>query len=419
MDAVTKILLYGLIILNAVILIKILIGKQSPFNPISIFSLAVISQMFPQLYALLTIDYEIDIKILLFMMLACQLAFLLGYKVPPQWMGKEKFTFDFRPGGIKLFIIILACLSIIPMFYYDAMKTVYGGINVVLGFFRMFGTISLVLCCIYLENKQIKSKWFLIAFAVISFLPLFYYAYFVKGSRQMMFFLGFVLFYFLSNRFKKQYVLSILFVILFGVSSFLSASLTEIRRVNNYHEENAKDLDEIEYVENFEESFEKDEIYGWDLGNAAFMIDYITLHSKYDYGASLWNGFIFNYYPQRYFGEQEKNNWYIGVDEELEYYEDFVKGGITTTTGYYSAYRSFSVFGFILFFLLGLVMRILKNKSQRSVFFNMVFLLSITYIPTMITHHIQYMLGLWEFVFLIMLPVFVLFLKFKIINNNG
>lgn len=416
MDFVTRFFLFSLIILNVVIVIRILIGKQSAFSPISIFALTVVSQMFPQLYTLFTLEHNTDTSVLLYMMVACQLAFIAGYKIPQRLLGPEYYIIDFGRGGRLFFIIILACLSIIPMFYYASMESVYGGINVVLGYYRIFGSIALILCLIYLENKQIRKKWLLIMVAVIALLPLFYYAYFVKGSRQVMFMLGFILLYFLSNRLNKQYILSLLFVALFCVGSYLGASLTEIRRVNNYHEENAKELNDIDYAENFEESFEKEEIYGWDLGNAAFMIDYITTHDKYDYGASLWNGFIFNFYPQRVFGEEAKNRLYIGIDKDVAYYEDFVRRGITTLTGYYSVYKPFSVLGFLLFFLIGLFFRFLHFKSKHSVFLYMMFVLSVTYIPNMITHSTQYLLGFWEFNAIIMLPIYLFFLKYKKVN---
>lgn len=420
MDFLTHILLYFLITINIYIIFKIFIGKLSVFNPISIFVLAVISQMFPQLYTLLSMENQMDLKLLLFMMCTSQLAFIIGYNIPQRRKRNELLIIDFSLNRIKGFIILFSLLGLIPLRYYGSMDSVYGGINVVLGFWRSFGIMAFSLCFICLGDKKFQGKMFLLVFIFVSFFPLLYYGYFVKGSRQVLFSLVFIVLYFLSIYCtKRRYIISIVFIIVFLLGSFLGASLTEIRRTNNYHEEKAKDLDEIDYVENFESSFEKEEIYGWDLGNAAYMIDYISSTNKYDYGASIWNGFIYNFFPQRYFGEQLKESLYIEGDKDVEYYEDYVKGGITTTTGYYSVYKSFSLFGFFVFFVFGLFFRFLKQKSKESFFFHMVFILSITYIPTMITHSIQYMLGFWELIFIVLAPVFSIFFAYKKIYRNG
>lgn len=416
MDFFTQLLLYTLVAINIFVIIKIFIGRLSVFSPISIFSLTVISQMFPQLYILLKMEQQIDLKILFFMMCTSQLAFFLGYKIPQRNQSKRIIvqTIDFGRYKVKFFIFLFSLFGLIPLIYYGSMESVYGGINVILGFFRTLGALALTLCLINLENKNIKSKKFLLLFIFISFCPLLYYGYFVKGSRQVLFLLFFVVLYFLSKYYIKwRYIFSLLFIVLMMVGAFFAASMTEIRRINNYHEENAIELEEIDYVENFEKSFEKEEIYGWDLGNAAYMIDYLSKTNKFDYGASLWNGFIFNFFPQRYFGERLKESLYLAVDKDVKFYEDYVKGGITTTTGYYAVYKSFSLLGFLVFFMFGLFFRFLSNQAYNSSFFYMIFILSITYIPTMITHHIQYMLAFWEFVFIILAPIFFFFLKHK------
>jgi uncharacterized membrane protein YcaP (DUF421 family) len=91
--------------------------------------------------------------------------------------------------------------------------------------------------------------------------------------------------------------------------------------------------------------------------------------------------------------------------------------GITTITGYGSAFRSFSYFGFILFYILGLIIGKFMYLSNHSNFYLFIYVSCLIVIPNMITHSLQYMFARLEFIYIFLFPI-LLFFTFKSKNRE-
>lgn len=410
-----------LILVNIQVLYQIIIGKISSFHPYALFSITVIAQLFPQLYVVLNNNYynEGIIPNLLIMMISCQLAFKYGYNKGVTKTIKGKII-DINERSLKWLLLVFTIIGFIPMIYYGSMQSVYGGINVVLGQLRNIGMMSLILSSHLLLIKHDKSKKLLWSIIILSFIPLFYYGYFVKGSRQTLFSLFYIIIYFLLYfRSKWERKLSLSFLLAFIIGNILSVSMTEIRRYNNYHEDSATSLGNIKYWDNFKSSLNSPDLkFGMDLGNGALLIDYVYKNSSYDFGATIWNSFVYNYVPKRVIGENNKEYLYLLKNYRLEQKIDKECCGITYTTSYFNVFQMFSFFGFIVFIWIGYIIGRFKVKATVSTFYILAFLMSVILIPNMITGGIQYLLAALEMIFILLMPIWALYLKNKSIIKS-
>lgn len=401
----------GFINLNVVL--KVIKGNILAFNPVSLFSLVVLSQFSYQIFVILQsrcYDSYLFVQLMI-VMISCQLAFNygfhLGVKNTKSVMEIREFTYNKNFWAI---IVLFSLIGLIPMFYYRTLTSVYGGLNVVLGFLRLFGLIAMIISLFSWSGLNGWKRMCIIFIFIISLYPLFYYAYFVKGSRQNLFALIYIVMFYLSLHTKYKLVLSRLFCIIFFVGSLLASSMTEIRRVNNYHEKDSKALSNIDYWGNFKQSFAPRTTVGnMDLGNCAVLVNYIEQNNYYNYGLDIWNNFIYNFVPQRIVGENFKSNL------QLSSYEDRILGnkiysltkGITTTTGFYNAFHSFSYLGFILFGGIGFIIGVIFKRAKYSMFYLTALLLMMQSLPTTLTNDVSYISSSIELYFILLFPIWL------------
>lgn len=420
LHTISFVLVSVLIAINIRALYQIVKGKISSFHPYSLFSLTVLAQLLPQLYVIFNNDfYSKDIiPNLLIMMIACQLAFKYGLKKGTISSVGGRIL-DFNGRSMKWLLFIFAIAGVLPMMYYASLQTVYGGLNVVLAQLRTLGMIALIMSLNLLFIKGDKSKKYLWVIAALSFLPLFYYGYFVKGSRQTLFSLFYVIVYFVL--YFKPYLkrmLSVVFLMTFLFGNILSASMTEIRRYNNYHEDSATSLYNIKYWDNFKASLTSPDLqFGMDLGNGAQLIDYVWENDAYDYGATIWNGFVYNYIPQRIIGESNKDAMRILKNKDMEKKINNTIFGITYVTAYFDAFRMFSFLGFLFFFWSGYIIGRFELKSKYSTIYSLLFLMTVLSIPNMITGGIQYFMAQLEMLLIILMPIWIFYINKKQINK--
>jgi hypothetical protein len=412
-------LLTILILINLKVVYDIIRVKISVFNPVGIFALTVITQMFPQLVVLYTnnIYNKEFIPNLLLVMILCQLAFQIGYKYGFRYKSNpSKITVvDFSLEKIIPLIVFFVILGFIPMFFYKSITTVYGGINVVLGHFRVIGVYGYIIAFIYIEKYPNKNKWILRLILAIAAIPILYFAFLVKGSREIAFTFVLIALIFVSRIKERLHKpISLFFLVLFIGGAFLGESISDLRK--HKQEFNVDNLLQIDYVNNFKVAmFEREIINGMDLGNSTLLMSYVTKHTAYDLGTSVWNDFVFNFVPGRFIGESTKQAFYIDLFDNLKTrdYENSLRNDITTITGYGSTFRSFSYFGFIFFYLFGAMLSRFKKYSMFSSYYLFIYVSCLTVIPNMITHTTQYMFARLELIFIFMFPIFLLYLRKK------
>lgn len=134
----------------------------------------------------------------------------------------------------------------------------------------------------------------------------------------------------------------------------------------------------------------------------------------YDFGASHWNKFIFNYVPAQIFGRDFKESLMIDPETSIsllaeEMYGHHWKPG-TTSTGYKDAFGSFGWLGFIKFMWIGYLMGVLYRHAMHGTFLGqLLYIYSLTVAMHAISHQTNGILvRIWIYFFALAYPVLYL-----------
>lgn len=329
-------------------------------------------------------------------MVTCNIALAIGFKYGINKKIPNKIT-DIDLSKCQLGVFIFALLGLYSNFT--------SGDGVIIALFRSFAQFCIVFSLAYfLQTSKKYSIIYIIAF-IISISVVLHFIFFIYGSRGSSLFLFICISFFLLLK-KPQltkYIKYFLIFILLG-GSIVSASISAFRE--NLHGAN----NEIEYWKNFTKAFMSSRTkVGMDLGNGAILLNYCYQNDSYNYGTIIWNGFIYNYIPERVFGKEFK--------ESLQFHPDYEKQilplthGITTVTGYFEAFASFGFLGFILFGLIGFLLGIIWSRAFFSKVYFIILIYSLGNIPLVLTHNLQYIFQRWEMIILFVFPIFFYALK--------
>jgi len=150
---------------------------------------------------------------------------------------------------------------------------------------------------------------------------------------------------------------------------------------------------------------------GLDFDNYIYLRQVTAEDSRYDFGLTHWNGFIFNYVPAQIVGRGVKSALMIplkyNVYSSARSRYGYRMGVGTVTTGYYDAFASFGWLGFVKFWLVGWLMGILYRYGMRGWFFSML-LYAYMLGPAMhaISHGTHlFLVTKWAYFFLLAFPV--------------
>jgi hypothetical protein len=94
----------------------------------------------------------------------------------------------------------------------------------------------------------------------------------------------------------------------------------------------------------------------YELYNTMLAIEATDRRLDFDYGLSLWNGFVQQYIPGQFLGPELKRSLYIERADSARQVFGFVQPIGTTLTGLTDAFQSFWFFGAIKFFCIGFIM---------------------------------------------------------------
>ncbi len=415
MNQTISILLGLLFVINFLVIAQVFLGRLVFYNPKLIFCLTVITQIIPQIFFILNTtvyDKRMLPKYLLVIILS-QLAFNSGVNRNPSF--KHKWAkYDFDPKMIKTLIWVLCFIGLVPLAFYSKISTVYGGINVVLGHLRELGILGYIIFLLLLFKSEGNRLSRLVQFILLSF-PILYFAFIVKGSREITFAYFLISFTVISHKYiKMNKIFSMIFVIVFLTGAFLGSSIREIRVAVKSDENKFEKILKIDYLNNFYGLTEVREIKnGMDSGNALRLIKYVDTNQVYDFGSSIWNDFVYFFVPNALLGSKFKESLYLDVFDNIRTrkYELSLSNGITTITGFGSSYRAFSYFGCILFYFFGRCLSWLSIYRNKTIFGFTVFLTMLIVIPNTVTHTTQYFLARIEFLAIFFLPFFLIFVK--------
>lgn len=375
--------------------------------------------LLPQYISMLKRSYPKEfIDDLGFMMFFCNLAFFIGYLFAIYIVKNKVVSWAISYKRIKFVLLFFTLIGFYSIFTWN--EVFQGSDNVIQSNLKSFSQYALCLSLVFLLKRRKKDgcKLLLYIIAIINLVPLIYFAFFIKGSRGEILFLLLVVFLYLSLKYvRKERLFSKFVLICLILGSVLSVSITIVRYLlleRNTHQK-MELLTNVSFWTNYTNSFSaKESKLGSDLENAGKGIQYLKNTHQLDYGTYILDNFVQNYVPRRVVGEQFKNKLKLNIVNDSQEVQNITKG-VTTMTGYYSAFRGFSYWGFILMGGIGYLYGFLwvrKSTSQVSLF---IYLSILSVIPLIFTHGIGYLYSRLFFIAFFLFPIsFYAFYKRKV-----
>ena len=320
-----------------------------------------------------------------FTMISCNIAFIIGFEISKNKLHPTfKTTNKLMQNKIKMPLIFITLLGLSTIFLWDGSKFQEGD-NVIQTNLKSFSQTSLclIITSIITSHKKNKFTYFIL---ILSLIPLIYFAFFIKGSRGETLFLLLTTAIYISYKHPNlTNIVKRTFITLLIFGALLSASIVWVRSVIS-DKSNNTEIKNISLWDNFIKSFSQDDINsGMDLGNAAIGIQHLYNLNKIDFGTHVYDEFIQNIIPRRIVGESLKEKLKLNLIDDKKYIESLTNG-VTTMTGYYYAFRSFSFLGFILFFFMGFIYGYIYIRTRTSAKSLFLYLLIISSVPLIFTH---------------------------------
>lgn len=347
-------------------------------------------------------------------MLSCNIAFVVGFEITKWYLQEKKEVIGIlHIEKIKCFLVITTAIGFATIFLWSGAKFQEGD-NVIQANMKSFSQMALCLVLTSQLTFQKKSKFALFIF-ILSIIPLFYFAFFVKGSRGETLFLLLTIALFISLRFpQKEPVVRKWTLVILLVGALFSASISWVRSIINKSEHT-----EVSLIDNFVNSFSQKKVsLGMDLGNAAIGIHYLKETNQLDYGTYIYDDFIQNVVPRRVVGESFKNGLKLNFVNDRQFIRRHTHG-VSTMTGYYYAFRSFSYLGFLLFVLFGVFYGVVYCKMRESASCLYLYLLILPTVPLIFTHSAGYLyIKLYIGFTIAYIFCYKAFKRYKIISNG-
>lgn len=401
------------LLLNIIIFIFYYRKKYGVFTPPLVFTYVFIFIFFPQLTSIYYSDYYDNryLPLFCFIIVSSNLACAIGFE-----QGLRKKVKRIREIRLERFINInlaFSCLGFLTIFMWGGEYDQTGD-NVIPVMLKTFSRISFTFCLVYiLKGEKSKKMYFSL---ILSSLVLLNYTFFLKGSRIEGLFLLFNLAFFCCMYFKSRRKGIKLLTISCLIIGAIASSMIHQMRTSFFKtkQKNINVLEQFDYLQGYLNSFKQDRFdNGMDLGNAYLGIQYVFENNEYDFGVQFWNYFVQNFVPRRLVGEKIKSELLIDFD-----YVDFVENvtmGITTMTGYFNAFTGFSVYAFVLFYLLGFIYGSYWNKAKYSNFYLFMVLYFTPVLVSILTLAVHYFLT--TFVFLLFLYFLISPIRKRIFSN--
>lgn len=377
---------------------------QAPF----IFTLASMLMMVPQICVIIYNPYYNPD--LLWDLIYCMITGTLAFSVGWDNAQKRKVTVyrDLNIPKSKLIISLLFFVGLFCTFQsakiYDTSILTNGGdirenhaFQIFL-FFRLYFDIGLFYALTYIIKEKKIPKFIYTIILIACLYYLYTIVFYAKRALVVKLFMSLGL---LLSIIKPQWQskLKIAVIVFFTLGTIYQASIGSIR--NNLRSDREKV--NINIWENYKQSYvTQDLVHGMDLGNGALLIKYTKEHNTYNGGLFLWNDIVTWYFPSFIFGKEGKEN--LKVLNENDQYVESLTHGVTTGTGYYEAFSAFGYFGFVLFYILGIILGKIWQRVKYSSLYLIVYLSFMYNIPNLSSHGFNYIVGQLETFLIFCLP---------------
>lgn len=402
---------YSYILLNLFIIFRYYKKEMGVFQFPFLIACVSLTFVAPQLFNLLDNNYfdKQNSSMPLFFLSLCNIALAVGYNIGNRKQQGGHTVFFKNTHGFKLLIYIFFAIGTVAMIIN---RGVYqggfvSGKFVIVSFFTTYATISLLLILIGLKRGLISGKLFYILGIIVIALTL--DKIIESGRRAATINLVLMILFFYLDKNVKIYKYLKFVVPGFFVAGMLFGSNIEQYRKNAYSGktsfiENLQTLD-------FSDSKKSASMQRGEIFNAFEGMKMAYMYDVQDYGASNWNGIVRDYVPTVLVSRQFKESL-ISENKTSGLVSRLTKSG-STMTGYFDAFLSFSIFGFIKFMIIGWAMGYLwkrKDKSDISLLFYFVLLTPGLHL---LTHSSNYFVSQWVFLLLFVYP----FLRMQVIRR--
>lgn len=374
------------------------------------FLVACVSLTFvtPQLFNLLNSNYfdlsNNGLNIIFFSL--CNIALAMGFSYSSRRVGNDTNCISFKSGKafermIYAFFIIGAMAMLLNRGAYKG--GFVSGTYVVISFFSTYITVAFLLILIGIKYNLISVKIFsLIAIIIVT---LIIDKIVASGRRGETINLFLMLIYFFLDRDERIYK-----YLRFLVPSFFFVGMILGSQIGKYRE-NAYS-GKMSFIENissldFSQKSKKNVLEKGEIYNAFEGIKAASICNAYDFGASNWNGLVKDYVPTVLVSRSFKNS--LLVEGKTDTLVGYLTRSGSTMTGYFDAYKSFGIFGFLKFLLLGLIMGYFWRKREDSDIKLLFYFSLLTPSLHLITHSSNFFISVLFFLIVFVYP----FLKWQ------
>jgi hypothetical protein len=145
---------------------------------------------------------------------------------------------------------------------------------------------------------------------------------------------------------------------------------------------------------------------GEEIKNAVYMIDAYDQTGAFDYGLTHWNRLVFNYVPAQMVGANTKSSLLVDLPDVAGVFYGYRTSTGSTSTGMVDSFGSFWYFGAIKFVFIGLILRKIWDGAKSGSFGSqLIYMLLITNVLHVVTHHTHWFLSIWVHMAIFLFPL--------------
>lgn len=325
----------------------------------------------------------------LIMFILCNYAFYYGFNKAKEKTGGDRYveTFDLSKGKI-----VVLLFAVVGMYATLKNRGAYQGgfvegTYVILSFFTAYFTVStnMVFTCIYKRYKIPFYFYFIIVVAL--YLQIEQFINIARRAQAMQTFITCIFFYFLMNSAARYHRFKFIVPLIFVLGYLLNSQVSSYRN-NAYN----KEMTVWENIKSLELSIRDKsvvvDLYGNEVHNAMIGINDVSSNMSYDYGLFNWNEIVHDYVPKAIVGSNIKAALMVEVGGSKQ--AEVLQSSGATMTGYYDAFSSFGILGWIKFLILGYLMGNFWRKRNTSVNYMLLYVCLFSPVMEIISHSSNY-----------------------------
>ena len=399
----SELLLYTYIVINIVVLIMYYRRDYGVFQFPFLIACVSLTFVTPQLWNLLEFHYEnMDLNLIMTSFCLCNIALFVGFAMGLKKGDNKDYIIEFKGG--KYYTILLWVFFVVGVVATLMNRGVYkggfiSGVFVIVSFFASFINYALLMMLVGIKKNILTNKIYYILIAIIIILMIDKIVQ--SGRRAETINLVLTLSYFIMDKDERIYrYLRPIIPCFFFVGMIIGGEIQQYRD-NSYSGDMtfSQNINSLDFSLNDEsQTMVTGEVY-----NAVEGMHNVALYSKYDYGIFNWNGIVHTYVPTAIVGRDFKNS--ITFKSDTDNLKEYLTRSGSTMTGYYDAFASFGILGFIKFMIIGYIMGLLWSRRAKSQFSLLIYFPLLTPGLHLLTHSSNYFFSALFFIGVAIYPL--------------